>query len=113
MNWTNDISTNITDIHINRTVYGGVLTQGEGIDLRAEMHNLLYGSSGKKPKGHWVCLRKYNRNKPSKFYSYVTHEGVGGPAYEYTDSFIRVRKVPIRKDTDRIESIKAGALITD
>lgn len=110
MDWI--ASSAATDNYINSTMYAG-LGQGEGIDLRMEMHAILYGGLGKVGKGHWVILRKYDRARPSKYYNKRTHEGVDGPAFEYTDELLRTRQVPLSKYNDQLLSIKPGIDIDD
>ena len=99
--------------YVNSNVYPGVVHQGEGIDLRVEMNWMLYGNTGSLPKGHWIVLRKYDRCQPSQYYNKNTHEGVGGPAFEYTDMLIRVRRVPIAFKGNPLDPIKAGQAIED
>lgn len=101
------------DTYINSDVYMGLTTQEEGIDLRVEMRWLLYGNADRKPKGHWVIYRRYNRASRSQYYNKRTHEGVGGPAYEYTDTLLRTRRVPIAFKGQPLEPIKLGQTITD
>ncbi len=101
------------DTYINTTAYPGITTQGEGIDLRVEMNGILYGNAANSPKGHWVILRKYDRSKPSIYYNKRTHEGVGGPAFVYTDSLLRTRRVPIAFKGHPLEPLKGGKSIED
>lgn len=108
--WTFDTSS--TDNFLNTSLYGG-LGQGEGIDLRIELNRILYGSVGKRPKGHWVILRKFDMSTPSDNYNRYTHEGVGGPGHEYIDVILRTRRVPVSKRSDALEPIKAGVAIGD
>jgi len=110
INWTYDTSG--TDNFLNQNLYSG-LGQGEGIDLRIELHRILYGAVGKVPKGHWVVLRKFDTSKPASTYNKYTKEGVEGPAYEYTDVILRTRRVPVAKRSDQIDANKAGIAITD
>lgn len=105
MNWIADTSS--TDNHINHSVYGG-LGQGEGIDLRIEMHAILYGGLGKVPKGHWVTMRRYDRTQPSAFYKKQYHEGVNGPAFGFSDYLLRTRRVPVSKASEELQQLKAG-----
>lgn len=102
-----------TDAYINSEIYGGMATQGEGIDLRLETNYILYGNTTRKPKGHWVVLRKYDRSKTSDHYNKRTKEGVCGPAYEYVDTTLRTRRVPIAFKGLPLEPIKAGNAIED
>lgn len=113
MQWFSTADTGSVDSYINTNVYPGLVTQGEGIDLRQEMNWLLYGNSGRKPKGHWIVYRRFDRTKKSEFYSDRTHEGVGGPAYQYTDEFLRTRRVPLDRRGVPIDPLKAGVDIGD
>ena len=105
--------TDSIDTYIGDTYYPGLSTQGEGIDLRTEMNYILYGKGTRKPKGHWVIYRSYDRSKPSENYSSDTHEGVGGPAWEYTDTLLRTRRVPVRFRGDPLDPVKAGIAVSD
>lgn len=115
MNWYPNLNTatQTTDNFISKSVYNGVSTQGEGIDLRQEMHWILYGKQDfpiRNPKGHWVVFRHFDTTKKSVYYSERTHEGVGGPPYQYTDTLLRMRKVPrrINLDAQKISNIVVG-----
>ena len=110
ISWTFDTSS--TDNYLNQNLYGG-LGQGEGIDLRIEVNRLLYGGVGKLPKGHWVVLRKFDTSSRSTNYNKYTHEGVAGPAHEYTDVVLRTRRVPVSKRSDALEPLKPGVAIGD
>jgi len=111
MNWTQ----NTDDINswVNQSVYGGMSTQGEGIDLRLEMNQLLYGTPFSLPKGHWIILRTFDKNQKSEFYKPCTKEGVGGPAYPFTEQLVKTRHVPTGMSSDKLEQTKAGALDVD
>jgi hypothetical protein len=67
------------------------------INLRKEMHGILYGDATQPKKGHWIVYRRFNRCETSEYYSERTKEGVGGPANTYTDQLIRTRRVPVDK----------------
>lgn len=110
MDWLADATS--TDSYINSSIYGN-LGQGEGIDLRIEMHSLLYGGLGRVSKGHWIILRKYDRVQPSEYYDKRHHEGVGGPPYEYTDYLLKTRRVPMSKSTEKLFPLKAGMDLED
>jgi len=115
MQWMRSLDTQNIDTFVSKTAYGNVPTQGEGIDLRIEMHNILYGSSNPYtlPKGHWIIYRRYNRSVKSANYSNRTHEGIGGPGYTYSDELIRVRRVPTDKSGLPLIETKAGFEIGD
>lgn len=110
INWMADAAA--TDNFLNQSLYSG-LGQGEGIDLRIELNRLLYGTISKPPKGHWVVLRKFDSSSLSTSYNKYTHEGVGGPAYNYTDVILRTRRVPVSKRSDELEPMKVGVNIGD
>lgn len=105
-------SIDATNDWVAQTFYDGA-SQGEGIDLRIELQRILYGGFGQVPKGHWVVLRQYDRSNPSDSYNKRTHEGVGGPAYQYTDTILRTRRVPTGKRSDDLSAIKAGMNLLD
>jgi hypothetical protein len=91
---------------------GSTSVLGE-IDLRHEMHVILHGDLTHKKLGHWVVYRRYDRTKPSKYYSNRTHEGIGGPAYEYTDTLLRTRRVPTDRKGLPEDALKVGVDLTD
>lgn len=111
MQWSSVPTQNI-DTHVSNTYYPGLTHQGEGIDLRIEMHNLLYGNVTVSPKGHWVVLRRFNYNIKSQFYNEATKEGVGGPAYSYTDELLRARRNTLSKSFGPDE-LKIGGTLVD
>jgi hypothetical protein len=116
MNWSPLQNEATVDNYINQNVYFGTMTQGEGIDLRVEMNWILYGRNTfpiRKPKGHWIVYRRFDRTQKSQYYSERTKEGVGGPAYVYTDSLLRTRRVPTDKAGLPIDGLKLGGDITD
>jgi len=78
------------------------------IDLRREMHIILYGDATHEKLGHWVVYRRYDRDTPSEQYSNRTHEGIGGPAYIYTDILVRTRRVPLNKRGMAAQELKVG-----
>jgi hypothetical protein len=78
----------------------------DGIDLRAEFHTIVYGSLTKKPLGHWVILRHFDREEKSSYWNPYSKEGVGGPPNTYTDTLLRTRRVPQpRSNTESVEKI--------
>lgn len=106
MNWTS-ADTDKVDNYINSIVYNG-LGLSEGIDLRAEVIGLLYGTLGKMPKGHWVVFRRYDRTKPSQFYNSDTKEGVGGTPFAYTEELLRTRHNDTGSKKDTLGFLKSG-----
>lgn len=114
MQWSsrNYTTTSSVDTWVNQTYYAG-LGNSEGIDLRIEMNRILYGGVGRRPKGHWIVLRQYDRTSRSEYYNTRTHEGVGGPAFTYTDSVLRTRRVPVSRRSEKIEDLKVGGNVLD
>jgi len=68
-------------------------TNGE-INLRDEMHELLFGSISKPQRGHWIIYRRFDTTKKTENYDEVYRTGVDGHAYEYTDTLIMSRRDP-------------------
>lgn len=113
ISWSSSsFDTSSIDTWLNQSLYGG-LGQGDGIDLRIEMNRILYGGLGKTAKGHWVVLRAYDRSSPSSNYNKRTHEGVDGPAYNYHDTLLKTRRVPVSRRSDQLDANKAGITISD
>lgn len=109
MNWlSSDIKS--IDQTINNTVYNNLGTS-EGIDLRLEVQGILYGTLfNTLPKGHWVILRKYDRTNYSENFLKSTKEGVGGSAFEYTDSLVRTRYTDASSKRDTFDFVKPGVV---
>lgn len=105
-------NTSTIDTHLNNSLYSG-LSSAEGIDLRIELHRMLYGHVKAKPKGHWVAYRCYDPTTKSVYYNECTKEGVGGPAYAYSDRYVRTRQLPVSKRSDQLMEIKPGIDIED
>jgi len=112
MNWFADSVITGIDSHINKTIYNN-MSNADGIDLRIEMNRILYGGINRKPLGHWVVIRKYDRSKNSESFNNFTKEGVGGPAHPYVDILLRSRRVPISVRSEQLAEIKAGAIVED
>lgn len=112
MNWFTDRDASKMDVHINRSIYSGN-SNADGIDLRIEMNRILYGGQGRKPLGHWIVLRRYDLKNTSDTYIEHTKEGVGGPAYEYTDEILRSRRSSIRASREQLAELKSGVIIED
>ena len=83
------------------------------INLREEMHIILYGNYKFKKLGHWVVYRRFNRCQKSEYYSERTKEGVGGPSHTYTDELLRTRRVPTDKAGISVDPLKVGGDLTD
>lgn len=110
MDFFKPVDTKEIDSYINTVFYQGLSSQGEGIDLRIEMHNILYGNGQTSPKGHWVVLRSYDMASPSRYFNKSTKEGIGGPAFNYKDTILRSRRVPKALGVD---PMKAGNALDD
>lgn len=113
MNWYSDIGnfTQGVDTWISSSIYGSDIDT-DGIDLRRELHGILYGFPGKNPLGHWVVLRHFDRTKPSKYYNRYSNEGLAGPKWEYTDTLVKTRRMPApRSDTE--DAQKIGDVFSD
>jgi len=106
------LSASNVDTFLGTSLYSG-LSQAEGIDLRIELHRILYGSVTTRPKGHWITYRRYDPSTPSDYFNKRTKEGVEGPAYAYTDTYLRTRRVPVRKNVDDLTQQKPGMDIGD
>lgn len=63
------------------------------IDLREQLHTILYGSSNFFQKGHWVMYRRFDLNKKSEYYNETTKEGHKGPAYKHVNEIHMCRKI--------------------
>jgi hypothetical protein len=100
------------DNFLSKSVYGGI-NNANGIDLRIELHRILYGYGSTRLKGHWINYRRYDTSTTSTLYNDCTKEGVGGPAYVYVDKFYRTRRVPMAKGSDQLMQIKPGLDIGD
>ena len=83
----------------NRTstkLWGPVIAQTRGeIDMRAEMHEILFGSNSKPQRGHWVVYRRFDMTTKATTFDEVYREGVGGPSNVYTDTIVMTRRDPI------------------
>lgn len=111
MNWFRQQQ--VTDAYVTSTVYPGLSqSEAEGIDLRLEMHYILYGNPWKKPLGHWVVWRTFDRTTHSEYWNEYSKEGVNGPAYPFTDTLLRSRRMPYPR-TDTEDSLKMGTVFDD
>lgn len=63
-----------------------------GINMRDELHAVLYGTQGSQIYGHWIVYRAMDKTKLSKYWNNKTGEAIGGPKYEYKDYIIRTRR---------------------
>ena len=103
MNWFNTQNSNIWSN----------LTLTNNINLRDEMHTILYGSNTYRRLGHWVVYRRFDRTQKSQFYSERTKEGVGGPSHIYTDILLRTRRVPTDRTGLPLDPVKLGLDISE
>lgn len=109
MNWFTNKSN--TDQFLRSSLYSGLPTEADGIDLRIEMNRILYGGPASKALGHWVILRSYNRLETTPYFNPTTKEGVGGPQHTFTDTLVRTRMVKGNGATD--VAFKAGDITFD
>lgn len=109
MNWFRGQAAT-TDTFIKDTVYPGLPSDADGIDLRIEMNHILYGNSFRKPLGHWVNLRIFDRTRRSKYWNPISKEAINGPGLEYEDVLVRTRRVPYFRVLDMEENIKSATL---
>ena len=110
MNWFNQTSS--VDSSIKNTVYPGMASEADGIDLRIEMNRILYGGPFSKPLGHWVVVRHFDRTKHSKYWNPISKEGIGGPPHPYIDILLRSRRIAApRSNTE--STAKAGDIFSD
>jgi len=110
MEWFKTSNATGIDSYISDAYYSGA-SDTCGINLRLEMAKIL-----KDPncgKGHWIAYRRYDRTNPSQYYKKSTKEGAGGPAYEYTDTAILTRRVPLGLKGTKEERDRVGVGIQD
>jgi hypothetical protein len=107
-----DITTSI-DQSIQSSMYPGMESEADGIDLRIEMNRILYGSTFKKPLGHWVVVRVYDVSSRSKYFNQYSREGILGPAHKYTDYLVRSRRVSTHKTANELDIIKPNDVVDD
>ena len=98
----------------NSSVHGSIFTTefSDGINLKDEVHTILYGNASRNPKGHWVIIRHFDRTKKSKYYNKYSKEGVGGPAHPYTDTLLRMRRRPYPRSESE-DNTKSGEIFSD
>jgi len=80
------------------------ITSADGINLRQELHDILYGTGAITGKGHWVILRKFDPTQYSKYWNPVTREAVGGPAHPYTDHLVRTYRRLVTRDRSAVNA---------
>lgn len=97
-----------TDNAIQNTYYPGLSSEADGIDLRIEMNRMLYGTTFKKPLGHWVIVRVFDSSSRSKYFNPYTKEGVGGPSHDFVDILVRARRAPVRMARNSTDESKAA-----
>jgi len=59
-----------------------VVNGGDSIDLRKEFHQILHGGPQLKPKGHYVTLKHFLLDKPTKEFDPVFKEARGDDPFE-------------------------------
>lgn len=85
-------------------------TRGE-IDLRSEVSEILYGSSSKPQRGHYIVYRRIDLNQTvSGVYDEVYKSGVGGLGHSYKDYVIMTRRDPIFAPEDNEAQTPMGLL---
>ena len=110
MNFFTD-NTSATDSQLQDTLYPDLLSEADGIDLRIEMNRILYGSTFKKPLGHWVIVRVFDTSTRSKYFNRYSKEGIMGPAHDYVDHLVRTRRVPDSFGRSNIDEEKIAAMV--
>ena len=100
------------DAGIQKTFYPGMASEADGIDLRIEMNRILYGSTFKRPLGHWVVVRVYDVTSQSKYFNKYSREGILGPAHDFTDYLVRSRRVQ-RSKGNEMDVLKANDIVDD
>lgn len=101
------------DQAIQSSMYPGMESEADGIDLRIEMNRILYGSTFKRPLGHWVVVRVFDTSSKSKYFNVYSREGILGPAHNYTDHLVRARRVSTRKSANEMDVLKPNDLVND
>jgi len=104
MNWFNESSSS------SNNIFGDSIS--DGINLKNEVHTILYGNASRNPKGHWVILRHFDRTKKSSYYNKYSKEGIGGPPHPYVDTLLRMRRRPFPR-SDSEDVIKQGSIFSD
>jgi len=102
--------TSSIDKSISDSMYPGLISEADGIDLRIELNRILYGSIDKRPLGHWVVVRLFDTSSRSKFFNKYTKEGINGPAHNYTDILIRTRRMQFKPTGNFLDNIKVAEL---
>lgn len=87
------------------------------IDLREEMHNLLFGTYGKPQRGHWMVYRRYDVTKKVEGYDEVYRVGAEvepgqnrQPNFPYVDELFMTRMDPLFNPQLDEASTPAGTL---
>jgi len=104
---------NFKDYSIStNTMLFGSLSTSDSINLRDELHWILFGTGSKRPLGHWIAYRRFSTTH-SQYWNEATKEGVGGPPFTYIDTPLKTRRVPMQKKGDQLIPLKPGADIED
>jgi hypothetical protein len=87
------------------------------IDLRQEMHNLLFGAYNKPQRGHWMVYRRFDVTKKLPGYDDVYRVGAEvepgqnrGPNFPYVDELFMTRMDPLFNPGLDESNIPAGVL---
>ena len=83
--------------------------QGE-IDLRKEMHDILFGTSSMPQRGHWVIYRRFDLTSYTDDHDEVYRSGVGGVKHPYTDTVVMTRRDPKFSPESNEATTPMGAL---
>ena len=107
MNFFDDKTRHVDD-ELQSRLYPGLESEADGIDLRIEMNRILYGSTFKRPLGHWVIVRVFDGSSQSKYWNKYSKEGIMGPSHDYVDYLVRCRRVPVRLSRSSMDETKTA-----
>lgn len=106
-------NTNKIDTRIQNTMYPGMLSDADGIDLKIELYRMLFGTDSKHPLGHWVVVRTFDDLERSKYFNNYSKEGIMGPPKIFKDYLVLSRRVPLRFARGTTEIEKVADIIND
>ena len=101
------------DQSIQQSMYQGLTSEADGIDLRIETNWILYGNTFKKPLGHWVVVRVFDTSSQSKYFNKYSREGILGPSHNFTDYLVRSRRVSTHKTANEMDVLKPVDIVQD
>jgi len=55
------------------------------INVKTDIHDMLYGDANTLPQGHWVIFRWFHIGTYSKYWDTESKVSIGGPKWQYTD----------------------------